>query len=151
MTSMNANTARRFAYRYGNPVFECDGAEMRAQCRQLATVVTVSGDIHPANLDRVTQYATRFVLPEKPFVLDLSNVRALPAQAISLLRAVDEACHVIGVDWCLVAGQPVDEVLRTHGEQDTYAVTDTVPEALNYFLDGILARRRLLPLLHKTA
>ena len=28
---------------YGNPTFDCDGAEIRAHCRQLATVATVKG------------------------------------------------------------------------------------------------------------
>jgi len=34
--------------------------------RQLATVVTVTGELDDANLDRVSQYTKRFVLKEKP-------------------------------------------------------------------------------------
>ena len=39
------------AFRYGNPAVECDGAELRAQCRHLAMVVTVSGVIDDDNFD----------------------------------------------------------------------------------------------------
>ena len=31
---------------YGNPTFHCDGADIRAHCRQLATVVTVGGTVY---------------------------------------------------------------------------------------------------------
>jgi len=64
-------------FRYGNPAFDCDGAQIHAHCRQLATVVGVSGAIHPDNLDRLSAYASRFILGDKPFVLDLSGVRSL--------------------------------------------------------------------------
>ena len=150
-TSINTTSTRRFGYRYGNPVAECGGAQLRAQCRQLATVVTISGDIDATNLERVGDYAKRFVIAEKPVVLDLGAVHTFPAEAFSILSAVDEACRAAGVDWCLVAGDAVDEVLRSRGGHFAYAVADSVPEALNYFLDGLLARRRLLPLLNQTA
>lgn len=150
MTSMSSDSARRFAYRYGNPIVECDGAQMRAQCRQLATVVTISGDVVAANIDRVSQYATRFVLAEKPFVLDLGDVHTFSPEAMSLLRTVEQACASAGVEWCLVAGEPVNRVLRTFADAG-FVLADSVPEALNCFLEGMLARRRLLPLLNKTA
>ena len=47
---------------YGNPTFDCDGAQIRACCRQLATVVTVTGDLNDTNIDHVTEHAKRFVL-----------------------------------------------------------------------------------------
>ena len=58
---------------YGNPPFDCDGAQIRACSRQLATVVTVTGDLDDANIDKVSQYTKRFVLREKPVVLDLER------------------------------------------------------------------------------
>ncbi len=58
---------------YGNPTFDCDGAGIRAHCRQLATVVTIVGDLDVANVDRATRYTRRFILAEKPFVLDLER------------------------------------------------------------------------------
>jgi anti-anti-sigma factor len=136
---------------YGNPAVECDGAQMRALCRQLATVVTVDGDVNDANLDRVTAYAKRFVLTEKPFVLDLSAVNSFSVECISLLYSIDEACHQTGVEWSLIANQPVLRTLRLSGERETFPAAPSVAEALHHFADCIDERRRLLPLLTKTA
>lgn len=151
MTSTTGNTSRRFAYRYGNPIVECDGAQMRAQSRQLATVVTISGDVDATNIHRVSQYAGRFVIPEKPFVLDLSEVQTFSPEAVSLLRDVEDACNAIGMEWCLIASQAVDSTLRPFGGAATFTTASSVPEALHLFLDATLERRRLLPLLNKTA
>ena len=63
---------------------------MRALCRQLATVVTVTGDISDANVDHISACAKRFVLTEKPFVLDRTGVDSFSTECISLLYAVDE-------------------------------------------------------------
>ena len=52
---------------YGNPAFDCAGAQLHAVCRQLATVVTVEGVIDDTNVERVTALALRFVLAEKAF------------------------------------------------------------------------------------
>ena len=124
---------------------------MRALCRQLATVVTVSGEINESNLDRISAYAQRFVLTEKPFVLDLTGVNSFSPECISLLYAIDENCHHAGVEWSLVASQPVNRTLRLSGERETFPTAGSVPEALHDFADSIGERRRLLPLLTKTA
>lgn len=137
------------AFRYGNPAVECEGAELRAQCRHLALVVTVSGIIDDDNVDRLTEQVRRLVLTEKPFVLDLSDVTFLSARGVSLLYALDDECDMAGVEWALVAGAPVLDVL--HMLDDAFPITVSVPEALHHFAEGTLARRRLLPLLHKTA
>lgn len=137
------------AFRYGNPAVECDGAELRAQCRHLAMVVTVSGAIDDDNVDRLTHKVRRLVLAEKPFALDLSDVTYLSARGVSLLYALDDECDVAGVDWALIASPEVHDVLRLL--DDAFPITASVPEALHHFAEGTLARRRLLPLLHKTA
>jgi anti-anti-sigma factor len=137
------------AFRYGNPAVECDGAELRAQCRHLAMVVTVSGVIDDDNFDRLTHKVRRLVLAEKPFALDLSDVTYLSARGVSLLYALDDECDIAGVDWALIASPEVLDVLRML--DDAFPVTVSVPEALHHFAEGTLARRRLLPLLHKTA
>jgi len=136
---------------YGNPAFDCDGAQIRSHCRQLATVVTISGAVDRANVDRVSQYIKRFVLTEKPFVLDLSGVSSFDMDAISLLYAVDDACRAAGVEWSLIASSAVNWTLRVSAEQIDAPAMGSVPEALNHFADAILERRRLLPLLTKTA
>lgn len=151
MTPPSATSVRRFAYRNGNPALECGGAHLRAQCRQLASIVTVDGAIDEANVDRLGQYAKRFILAEKPFILDLSDVRAFSQQALALLQTVEQTCRATGVEWCLVAGDPVYRMLRTRGSDTAVASADSVPEALDHFRDDVVARRRLLPLLNKTA
>lgn len=134
---------------YGNPTFDCDGAEIRAHCRQSATVATVKGGLDDVNVDRASQYIRRFILAEKPFLLDLSDVTFFTRDAISLLFTVDDVCTAAGVDWSMVAGRPVEQTLRDCGIEFTAA--GSVPEALNRFTDAMVARRQLLPLLTKTA
>jgi hypothetical protein len=135
---------------YGNPAFDCDGAQIRARCRQLATVVTISGDIGP-NIDRVTQFARRFVLPEKPVVLDLSAVDSFAVHCVSLFDAIDDACAAAGVEWELVASPSVSRALSAFDDADVFPTADSVPDALEHFADVLGERRRLLPILGKTA
>ncbi len=136
---------------YGNQAVDCDGAQLRALCRQLATVVTVTGDVNDTNLDHVSAYARRFVLTEKPFVLDLTGVNSFAPECISLLYAIDENCRHAGVEWLIAASQPVHRTLRLFGEGDTFPTVGSVAEALHEIADSIGERRRLLPLLTKTA
>ncbi len=134
---------------YGNPTFDCDGADIRAHCRQLAIVVTISGALHQGNVERATRYTERFILAEKPFVLDLSRVTSLTREAVSLLFDVDDHCAAAGVEWSLIAGRAVEQTLREVGVE--FVGAGSVPEALNHFADAMVARRQLLPLLTKTA
>lgn len=132
---------------YGNPTFDCTGAQLHAVCRQLATVVTVDGTIDATNVDRVTALARRFVLAEKPFVLDLSGVTSSSAQCVSLLNDIEQHCFHAGVEWSVIAGDAVTRVLRASGAN--FPVAASVPDALHRFADSLDERRRLLPLLTK--
>jgi anti-anti-sigma factor len=136
---------------YGNQAVDCDGAQLRAVCRQLATVVTVTGEINHTNVDSISAYARRFVLTEKPFVLDLTGVNSFSPEGISLLHSIDENCGHAGVEWLVVASQPVHRTVRLFGEGDTFPTAGSVAEALHDFADSMGERRRLLPLLTKTA
>jgi anti-anti-sigma regulatory factor len=136
---------------YGNPAYECDGAQVRACSRQLATVVTVTGDLDDANLDNVSQYTKRFVLPEKPVVLDLSGVSSATPHIISLLSHIDDACAAAGVGWSLIASQPVSRAVRMFDDRIELPTMASVADALNHFADVTMERRRLLPLLTKSA
>jgi len=136
---------------YGNPPFECNGAQLRVCSRQLATVVTVTGDLTDANLDRVSQYAKRFVLREKPVVLDLSGVNSATPHIVSLLCDVDDGCVAAGVEWSLIASQPVTRAVRTFDDRVVLPTVASVADALNQFADAMMERRRLLPLLTKSA
>jgi anti-anti-sigma regulatory factor len=136
---------------YGNPAFDCDGAQIRACSRQLATVVTVTGDLDDANLDKVSQYTKRFVLREKPVVLDLSGVSSATPHIVSLLCDVDDACSAAGVEWSLIASQPVTRAVRIFDDRVELPRVESVADALHNFADAMLERRRLLPLLTKSA
>ncbi|WKG04140.1 STAS domain-containing protein [Mycolicibacterium sp. HK-90] len=131
------------------PAVVCDGASMRAHCRQLATVVTIKGDIDSNNIDQIASYVNRFILAEKPLALDLSGVNSFAPQAISLFFDIDERCGALGVDWAVVASQPV--LAEVHRQEVGVPFTTSVPEALHHFAEGNMARRRLLPLLVKSA
>ena len=133
--------------RYVNQAVVCDGASMRSQCRQLATVVTIKGDVNTFNTDTITAYVRRFTLAEKPLVIDMSGVNGFAPQSISLFYEVDERCGVLGVDWAVVASDAVVAGLDDIG----VPVIASVAEALHHFAEGNLARRRLLPLLTKSA
>jgi anti-anti-sigma regulatory factor len=132
---------------YGNPAFDCAGAQVHAVCRQLATVVRVEGVVDDTNIERVTALALRFVIAEKPFVLDLSSVNSFSPHCVSLLYAIDEKSFNGGVEWSLVASEPVLRTLRAGGA--TFPTAETVADALHHFAGSIDERRRLLPILTK--
>lgn len=134
---------------YGNPTFDCGGADIRAHCRQLATVVRISGELDAFNIERATAYTRRFVIAEKPFVLDLSEITSFAEKAVSLLFAIDDACIAAGVQWSMVPSRAVEQALYDLGIE--FESAGSVPEALNEFADAMVARRQLLPLLTKTA
>jgi len=124
---------------------------MRACARQLATVVTVDCDIDASNVDAVTQYVTRYVLAEKPFVLDLSAVNSMSPHGVSLLLALDDKCDDAGVEWELVANPIVMDAIADDIDIATLPVSASVARALAYFADMTRRRRRLLPALPKSA
>ena len=137
----------------GPPVRQSGGRLRRCvdarAVRQLANVVTVGGSVSPENLDRLTAYVKRFIIDEKPFVLDLSAVDSVAAQAGQLLDAVSKACEKAGVEWAMVAGDVVTAVLggdRSARESAEAAlpVVDSVPDALDHFADANLRRRTML-------
>jgi anti-anti-sigma regulatory factor len=149
----SVNTAASYlAPRYSRLPFDCNGAAVRAQCRHLATVVTITGAVDASNVDQVIDYARRFNLPDNPFVLDLSGLDTFGAQAVRLLYAVDDACAAVGLEWALIPSQAVSLTLLVTHEDISFPTATTVHEALQYFADATTARRRLLlPLFTKTA
>ncbi|WP_343599211.1 STAS domain-containing protein [Mycobacterium sp.] len=140
------------APRDGNPLFDCGGAMIRAQCRHLATVVKVSGAIDAANVDRVGEYCRRFILPDNGLILDFTEVDCISAQGMRLIYRLAEDCGALGVQWELVVGPAVARVLTITDGEAGFPVAGSVHEALHHFADVTSARRRLLlPMLTKTA
>ncbi|WP_424735854.1 STAS domain-containing protein [Mycobacterium sp.] len=131
-----------------NDTFDCGGAQIRAHCRHLATVVTIRGEVDAVNVDRVSKYIRRFILGTEPVVLDMSAMTHFSPAGISLLCMFDEACCAAGVEWTLVASPAVIEVLG----EGLFPITRSVHEALRNLADAIVNLRQLvLPLVRKTA
>ncbi|BBZ26331.1 anti-sigma factor antagonist [Mycolicibacterium madagascariense] len=151
MTTASTNSVAKNRFRYGNPSVECHGAELHKQCRQLATVLTITGTIDAVNVGSVVAEAKGCIIAEKPFILDLSGVTSFAAQAIELLDAIDEACYAAGDEWSLIVSQPVSRTLRLCGVDEVFPATSSVPEALHHFSDVAGERRRILPILTKSA
>jgi anti-anti-sigma regulatory factor len=151
MNVKDINSASNSGFRYGNPPIDCNGAELHKQCRQLATVVTVSGVIDPLNIDLVVQHVKGSIIPEKPFILDLSGVTSFAAQAIELFDTIDEACYSAGDEWSLIASLPVSRTLRLCGVENVFETAASVADALHHFSDVAGERRRMLPILTKSA
>lgn len=133
--------------RQENCTFDCGGAQIRAHCRSLATVVTIRGEIDAVNVDRVSKYIRRFIVGQSPLVLDISGVTHFAPAGISLLHTLDADCRAAGVQWTLVASPAVIELLG-----DGWDATRSLPEALRNLAEAIVNRRQLvLPLIKKTA
>ena len=146
MTTANVVTRR------GNGTLDCDGAQIRAYCHHLATVVTIRGVVDAANVDWVGAYILRFILGSNPVVLDLSDLSHFAAEGVSLLRSFDDDCRAAGVEWTLVAGPAISELLHDGRDEDEFPMTRSVREALHNLADAIASRRQLmLPLIRKTA
>ena len=132
--------------------FRCGRAQIRSHFRHLATVVTIDGEIDAVNVERVIERARRFVLAKDPLVLDTSNVNSCAAEGISLLNVIAEDCGAAGVEWVLVPGAAIADVLRDTGYDAMIPVARSVHEALHDFADVIDRRRQLLlPLVRTTA
>ena len=143
-----------------NGTFDCSGAQIRAHCRHLATVVSIRGEIDAVNIDRVSEYIRRFILGKNPVVLDMSDVSHFAPAAIALLHMFDESCRAAEVAWTLVASTAVIDLLDDGGDEGCdegdaeamFPITRSVHEALHNLADAIVSRRRLvLPLIRKTA
>lgn len=142
-------TITNVATRHGYGTFDCGGAQIRAHCRHLATVVTVRGDVDAGNVERVSEYLWRFTLGSNPVVLDLTGVGHFAAAGISLVRRFDEDCRAAGVEWTLVASPAITGLL---GDQGEFPIARSPHEALRNLAEAIVSRRQLvLPLIKKTA
>jgi anti-anti-sigma regulatory factor len=135
---------------YGNPAVDCEGAEISAQSRHLATLLTISGAVDAKNVDALYERGGCFVLSDTSFVLDLSGVTSFGAEGVALLIRLEEACRAASIEWALVASSAVSDRLGCYDRR--YPFASSVPEALHRFAASIFAQRRaLLPMLTKTA
>jgi anti-anti-sigma factor len=148
ITTPATTWASNAATRQANYTFDCSGAQIRAHCRHLATVVTIRGEIDADNVDRVSAYLGRFIVGTNPVVLDLSGVSHFAPAGISLLYAVDEDCRAASVEWTLVPSPAVIELLGEGSEEyddgAIFPIARSVHEALRSLADAIASRRQLV-------
>ncbi|MGV0626305.1 STAS domain-containing protein [Mycolicibacter minnesotensis] len=148
---ITTRSAARMA-RQGNSVIECEGAQLRAHLRHLATVVTIRGQVDATNVDQLAEHARRFVLTQESLVLDLSGVTGFAAAGIWLLCVLDEECRAAGVDWTLIEGPVVSQLLADFDQDAMFPTAGSVDLALHALADGNDQRRQmLLPLFRKSA
>ncbi|HZQ31133.1 MAG TPA: STAS domain-containing protein [Mycobacterium sp.] len=135
-----------------NATFECGGAQIRSHTRHLATVVAVHGDINSDNVDTVSDRVRRFILTKDRLVFDVSDVKAIGSEALSMFRMIGEDCAAAAVDWAVVASLPVRNLLRGSEYEATVPLEGSVSSALHHFAEAIDTRRELLlPLVRKSA
>jgi anti-anti-sigma regulatory factor len=151
MTVTETGTVSNTKFRYGNPTVDCNGAQLRKMCKQLATVLVVTGVVDDVNIDAITQQATACIIPEKPFILDLSGVTSFCGHGIAVFDAIDEACDAAGDEWSLIPSTQVTRTLRLCGIEDAVQTASSIPVALHHFSDVSSERRSLLPILTKSA
>ncbi|MGD1280989.1 STAS domain-containing protein [Mycobacterium seoulense] len=132
-----------------NGIFHCGGARVRAHRRQLATVVSIRGEIDAFNAEQLGEHIRRFILGEDRVVLDMGDVSQFAEAGISLLETFDEDCRAAGVQWTLVASAAVTESLGVGGTELSGACS--VHEALHEVADSIARRRRLALSLLRTS
>ncbi len=125
--------------------------KLRKMCQQLATVLVVTGVVDDVNIDAITQHAKACIIPEKPFVLDLSGVTSFCGHGIAMFDAIDEACDAAGEEWTLIPSTQVTRTLRLCGIEGDVLTASSVPVALHHFSDVAGERRSLLPILTKSA
>jgi anti-anti-sigma regulatory factor len=151
MTVTETGSAANSKFRYGNPTVDCNGAQLRKTCKQLATVLVVTGVVDDLNIDAIAQHARASIIPEKPFVLDLSGVTSFCGHGITIFDAIDEACDAVDEEWSLIPSTQVSRTLRLCGIEDAISTASSVHVALHHFSDVAGERRSLLPILIKSA
>jgi hypothetical protein len=67
----------------------------------------------------------------------------IAAKSISVLIAVDDACHSAGLPWVLITSHTVDRVLRISQDDDILPVASSVPNAMQYFVHLTRVRRQV--------
>jgi anti-anti-sigma factor len=138
--------------RLDRSTFVCGSAHVRAQCRHLATIVTIKGAIDGSNVGPLTDYASRFVLAQNNLVFDMSEVDFFSADGVVLLKMLAADCHAAGVECMLVPSNNVADALRDNRAETLLPIAGSVGEVLHYYADSIATRRQLLlPLIKKTA
>jgi len=136
---LSRNAANSCGFRPDNSVVHCNGALLRAHCRDQATIVKVTGEIDATNIDRFSDYIHRFIEGATALILDLSGVDFLCARGISVLVALDNDCRITGTRLAIVAGPTVRRLLHIGGPSDVLHTVNSERQALKSFAEQALA------------
>ncbi len=128
---LSPNTATRGFKSYFGSTVHCNGAQMRAHCRDQVTVVKVTGDIDAINIDRFHDFTRRFVGEASCLILDLSGVDFLCARGISVLFTLDNDCRAAGTNWAIVSSPFVRRLLHIGDPSDALPTASSERQALN--------------------
>ena len=120
-----------FTSHSGNCTVDCNGAQMRAHCRDQVMVVKVTGDIDATNIDRLYDYTRRFVRQTPGLILDLSGVDFVCARGISVLNTLDNDCRTAGTHWAIVGSPFVRRLLRIGDPSDALPTASSERQGLN--------------------
>ena len=120
-----------FTSHSGNCTVDCNGAQMRAHCRDQVMVVKVTGDIDATNIDRLYDYTRRFVRQTPGLILDLSGVDFVCARGISVLYTLDNDCRTAGTHWAIVGSPFVRRLLRIGDPSDALPTASSERQGLN--------------------
>jgi anti-anti-sigma factor len=122
---------------------DSDGVRFSTYTENSATVVVATGEIDASNIDRLTHCLKTALRARRPLVLDLSKLGFFGAQGVPALLLLGEECARIGVDWAVVASQPIVRLLRIGDREHRVPTVTSVPEALQSLTNPSPARRLL--------
>jgi len=130
---LSRNAPNNCGFRPDNSIVHCNGALMRAHCRDQATIVKVTGEIDATNIDRFSDYTHRFIEGARGLILDLSGINFLCARGISVLVALDNDCRITGTRWAIVVGPTVSRLLHIGDPSDMLPTVNSERQALRSF------------------
>jgi anti-anti-sigma factor len=132
---LSRNATNNCGFRPDNSIVHCNGALMRAHCRDQATIVTINGEIDATNVDRFSDYIHRFVERATGLILDLSGVDFLCARGLSVLVALDDDCRITGTRWVIVASPNIRRLLHICDPNDGLPTVVSERQALTAVAD----------------
>jgi hypothetical protein len=122
-------------------IIECGGAWLRAQIRNTATVITVTGRVDTTNLELLLGHLRRFAKLETPVIIDVNRAEIDDSEAIErLLSTFGAECRRRATDWALVAPSAVRLSLA---DEEHVVHRRSVVEAWQQFVMLIEARRNM--------
>ena len=127
---ISRHAANNCGFTPDSSIVHCNGALMRAHCRDQATIVKVTGEIDATNIGRFSDYIHRFTKGATCLILDLTGVDFLCARGISVLVALDNDCRITGTRWAIVAGPAVRRLLQIGDPSNVLPTVNSEREAI---------------------